>query len=383
MRPAARAAITAGAVILVAAIGLTIRSLNAFGVFTDVVPGFAGTCRAIPTAPGPEDIAIDEVSGLIFVSTLDRRAKARTGKPNPQDGLYVSSLKFPIVTVPGAKPNALTFDLTKTSDSTYIPLTKLAGTPSDFHPHGISLVRSPDGSLTLMAINHRNDGTSSVDIFDVALKETMVSVNEEGSIQGGQLVSPNAIAALDRNRFYVTNDHTSATQLGRTLDDDLVLPRANVLYFDGSVFHVVASSLVFPSGAVLSPDDKYLYVTESYNRRLTTYERQPLSGALDVVNTLDIPSNLDNLRQDAAGNLWIGSHPKAFDMAAYRGDATKPAPSEIFKVTLANGIPQGAALVYANLGGEIGASSVAAVTGHTMLIGSPFDAKILDCTMDH
>jgi arylesterase/paraoxonase len=359
MRPAARAAITAGAMVVVAALALTFRSLNAFGVFTDVVPGFAGTCSAVTGVIGPEDIAIDEKSGVAFISALDRRAKAAHGKPNPQDGLYALPLKGTA------------------------HLTKLAGTPADFHPHGISLVRTPDGGLTLMAINHRSDGTHSIDMFDVTVADGAVKLAETGSIQSGELISPNAIAALDRGRFYVTNDHTSKTPFGRTLDDDLVLTRANVLYFDGMVFRAAAAGLAFPSGAALSADGKYLYITESYNRRLTTYERQPLSGTLEAVNTLAIPSNLDNVRFDDAGHLWIGTHPKAFAMAAYRTDGSKPAPSEIFKVTLSNGIPQAAIAVYTNLGNEIGASSVAAVTGHRLLIGSPYDNHILDCTMDH
>ena len=197
MRPAARAALTAGSIALVAVIALAFRSLNAFGVFTDVTPGFAGTCSPVTGVTGPEDIAIDEKSGLAFISALDRRAKAR-GKPSAQDGLYVMSLTGPA------------------------HLARLAGTPSDFHPHGISLVRT-SGGLTLMAINHRSDGTSSIDMFDVALKDGTARLAETGSIQGGQLVSPNAIAALDASRFYVTNDHTSTTAFGRMLDDDLVL----------------------------------------------------------------------------------------------------------------------------------------------------------------
>jgi len=358
MRPAVRAAITAGSIILVTAIALAFRTLAAFGVFTDVTPGFAGVCTAINGVEGPEDIAIDDKLGVAFISAADRRAKA-TGRPSPQDGLYVLALN-------GAGN-----------------LAKLSGTPADFHPHGISLYRAPDGSLTLMAINHRSDGTSSVDSFEVVAQAGSVKLRETGSIEGGQLVSPNAIAALDQDRFYVTNDHTSQTAFGRMLDDLLVLPRANVLYFDGTVFHVAAERLNFPSGAALSPDGKYLYVSEAFNRRLDTYARSPMSGALDPAGSLDIPSNLDNLRFDASGNLWIGSHPKALAMAAWRSDLAKPAPSQIFRVELADGIPQSATLVYANPGAEIGGSSVAAVSGKRMLVGSPLDNHILDCRMDH
>lgn len=275
MRPAYRAALTAGAIVLVGTVALAVRSLTAFGVFTTVEPGFAGTCNAIEGVTGPEDIAIDEKSGLAFISATDRRALKR-GAPARQDGLYVLGLKA------GSGV-----------------LTKLAGSPANFHPHGISLFRTADG-LTLMAINHRLDGTSSVEMFTVKFAGAAVSLTHLGSIESDQLVSPNAIAAVDNSRFYVTNDHTSVTALGRTLDDDLVLPRANVLFFNGYTFRVVASGLNFPSGAVISPDRKYLYVGESYNRRLTTYAIGELSGSLDVANTLAIPSNLDNLRMDSA-----------------------------------------------------------------------------------
>ena len=359
MRPAVRAAITAGTIAVVAAIALTFRSLMAFGVFTDVVPGFSGVCAAIPTANGPEDIAIDHTSGLVFISALDRRAKS-AGHPSKADGIYVFSL----------------------SDKPARPR-RIAGAPSDFHPHGISLYRGPDGALTLMAIDHRSDGTHSVDMFTVIGAGAAASLIETGSIKSGLLISPNAIAAVDAERFYVTNDHTSATPFGRTLDDDLVLPRANTLFFDGNIFRPSLDRQVFPSGAAVSADGRYLYIGESYNRRVTAFSRNPFTGELTEIGELALPTNVDNLRLDATGNLWAGSHPKAFAMAAWRADPSSPAPSQIFKITLENGVPKEAVAVYTNLGGEIGGSSVGAVSGHRLLIGSPFDTKILDCTMDH
>ncbi|MEJ1967344.1 MAG: hypothetical protein WDN03_01715 [Rhizomicrobium sp.] len=265
-------------------------------MFTDVTPGFAGTCRAIPSATGPEDIAIDAPSGLVFVSALDRRAKA-AGHPSNADGLYVFALRDPV-------PH----------------LTRLAGVPSDFHPHGISLVRTPDGALTLMAIDHRSDGSHSIEIFDVATAGGTAKLTPVGSIQGGLLVSPNAVAALDRSRFYVANDHGSTTPLGRALDDYLVLPRADILYFDGTLFRVAAKGLAFASGLALSPDAKYLYATASYDRRVIAYERQPISGSLEDVGSVAVPSNVDNLRLGAAGTLWVGSHPKTLAMSAWRAD---------------------------------------------------------------
>jgi arylesterase/paraoxonase len=355
VRPATRAAITAGTVVLVGLIALAARSLNAFGVFTDVEPGFNGSCTAVGGVSGPGDIAVDEKDRLAFISVTDRRAQD-AGAPARQDGLYVLDLK-------AERP----------------VLRKVSGTPSDFHPGGLSLYRGLDGRLTLLAINHRAGGSSSIDVFDVTLAGGQVVLGNVGDITGDELVDPSAIAAIDAGRFYVTNAHTTKTAFGRALDDDFVLPRANILFFNGFVFRVVATALNDPRGAAVSADRHYLYVGEAYNRRVATFEIGQASGALTAVNTLPVPSIPDKLHMDAAGHLWIGSQPKAFAMGAYRRDSGKPAPSQVFKVMFADGIPQSAAPVYTNAGGGIGGSSVAAVTGNTLLIGSALDNHILAC----
>ena len=357
INPWLRMAATAGVVVIVAVLAGTARMLESHGTFTSVTPGFGGSCRAVPSASGPEDIAIDKEDKLAFVSATDRPARSK-GKPSPKDGLYAYAYE-----TPGAG------------------LVRLSGTPADFHPHGISLYRAPDGSLTLMAINHRMDKTNSVDIFSVQIANGTVKLEEVGSITGGILTSPNDVAAVDQDRFYVVNDHVSKTDLGRWLDDALVLPRTNIVYFDGMKFITVAQELNFPNGAALSKNGRYLYVPESYPRTLLTFERNPFSGRLKQVGALSIPSNLDNADVAEDGSVWVGSHPKAFAMAAYRNNPSRPAPSEIFRVGVQNGIPQSASLVYANMGGEIGASSVGATADGHLLIGSPFDNKILDCRL--
>jgi arylesterase / paraoxonase len=363
-RPIYRFAVTLSAVLLVTALIGGFRMLQSHGAFTEVKPGFAGTCRAIATAGGPEDIALDRVAKVAFISAMDRRAFKR-GQPSKGDGLY--SYEYG---KPGAKP------------------VKLSGTPADFHPHGISLIRDAEGHLTLMAINHRGDGSNTIDVFSVDYGEKPVPDNiqrvyltEVGNIGSGLLTGPNDLAAIDDDRFYVVNDHVSKTWLGRWLDDNLVLPRTNILYFDGAKFLIGAKDQNFPDGAMLSKDGRYLYVPERYVRQLAVFEREPFTGRLKEAGRFDIPSNLDNADFDAEGNLWIASHPKAFAMDAFRADINKPAPSVVYKVTMKGGIPVGYTQVYADMGSQIGGASVAAADGKTLLIGSALDRKILNCTM--
>ncbi|HEY0282440.1 MAG TPA: hypothetical protein VGC27_07445, partial [Rhizomicrobium sp.] len=224
------------------------------------------------------------------------------------------------------------------------------------------------------------DGNSTVDIFSVEIENGAVNLTEVGSIGGRILVSPNDLVAVDEDRFYVVNDRMSKTALGRWLESNLLLPRANILYFDGIKFIAAAEGLNSPLGVAMSADGRYLYVPEALPRKLLTFERNPFSNQLKQVNALSIPSGLDNADVAADGSIWVAGHPKYNAMLRYIGDPSKPSPSEIFRVAVHDGMPQAASLVYANMGEEIGAASVGATADGHLLIGSPFDDKLLDCT---
>ena len=101
------------------------RALWANGLFSGVPDRL---CReaAKPwlTVPGIEDM--EAADGKVFVAVASARG------PDARDGIYV---------LKDGK------------------LTKLAGTPKDFHPRGISLYHGPGGSLFLFAVNRRSTGT--------------------------------------------------------------------------------------------------------------------------------------------------------------------------------------------------------------------------------
>lgn len=355
--PWKRVFVTACVLVAALVVAGVYRMLLSHGVFTGVEPGYNGVhaCQAVASPAGPEDMVIDQASQTVFLSATDRRAM-KIGKPSPTDGIYAYAYLQP-----GAKPQ------------------KLAGAPADFHPHGISLYRAPDGKLTLFVINHRAKGGSDIVTFVVSFAQSQIRLSETGIVSSDQLVSPNAIAAMDETRFYVVNARTSKSDLGHWLDDNLVLPRANAFYFDGMRFTLAADGLNYPNGVAVSKDGRYVYIAQSFARRLSTFERDPFRGVLKEVSALDIPSNLDDLHFDAQGNLWLGSSPKTYALAAYRTDASKPSPSVVYRVALKDGIPQDYAQVLADMGGKIGASSTASFAAGHLLVGSSYDTKILNC----
>lgn len=360
MRRVGRIAAVAGGVIAVGLIALVFRTLNTAGEFTQVIPGYSGVCHVIRGVTGAEDIVIDRAAGLAFISATDRRP-LRPGRPAFKDGIYLFWLAHPGLGV-----------------------TRLSGTPRDFHPHGIDLYRAPDGSLTLMAVNHRASGEASIDSF--AVSEEMdahgvpaVALSERDSVRSSLIFGPNDVAAVGRDRFYVTNDHGSKTGFGRFLETWLMLPRANVVYYDGNVPRVVATGLRFANGIAVSHDGMKLYVAETLGRDILTYRRQPGSGGLSFESTFPLTAAPDNIDVDGAGDLWVAGHPKLFALLRYGEDPTKPSPSEVFEVKTADGIPRSLRSVFTDMGHEIGASSVGASVDGQLLIGSVFDPKFLDC----
>lgn len=326
--PWLRLAVTAGAILFVLALTVTYRFLESRGVFTSVALGFAGTCRAVTGVAGPGDIAVDAAGKTAYVSA--------------KDGLYAYAYDEP-----GAR------------------LVKLPGTPKDFHPVGIDLYRVPGGGLNLIAVDRRSDGFT-VDVFTVDRQKLEMI----GSIGSDMLIDPADVAAVDEDRFYVVNAHTSRTALGRWLDDVLLLPRANVLFFDGMKFFVAAEGLNSPRGVAVNA--AHLYVAERYPRTLLAFDRNSFSGELKNDSAFPVASDLDRIALAPDGSLWLAGQPKAF--------AGKPAPSQVFRVDLKDGVPQAAALVYADNGEHISGASIAVKTDEHLLIGSESDNKFLDCT---
>ena len=350
-----RLGLIAGAVIVAMIISLIVRAILSVGVFNSFPEQFAGACKIVPGMKGPEDLEVDAPDNLIFVSAFNRRAPGSS--PDPQDGIYTLKL-----------------------DDTSAPPVKLAGTPKDFHPHGISLYRSAPDALTLFVINHRASGKQTIETFDVKVANGAATLTETGILESRLLVSPNDIYAFGPQQFYVTNDHTSTTPLGRWIDDYPQFPRANLVVYNGQEFKVAVERLNFPNGVLMAPDGKHVYVTSTTKRELLVFEREPFTGQLKQVDGLSIPARLDNVSMDASGNLWIAGHPKLPAYVGYPTDPSKPSPSVVFRVVMLNGVPQSYETVYANNGEQIAASSSAAAYKNHLFVGSVYDNKILDCT---
>jgi hypothetical protein len=339
---------------VLAAVAVTVfvgRVLWANGLFSSVPTGYFGTCRVAAQLPGVEDI--ETANGVTFVSVASARG------PDARDGIYVLA------------------------DSG--SLTLLSGAPKDFHPRGIGIYRSPDGTgIFLLAVNRHalaiNAKTRfSIDSFEVTNPKTSPALVAQGTIEGGLLTDPQDVAAAGPGAFYVSNG-TGGSEFVRSLAAYGVLPGSNILYFNGMAFRVAADDLYGAGGLILTPDGGHLLVASLTSRSLKSLTREPFSGNLTEADSLTLPAAPDKITLDSTGEIWAAGHASLFSLRDFAADAGKNAPSQVFRISLASGVPQQAEQVYGNDGSEIAGAGVAALAGKQLLIGSSLDNKLLACT---
>lgn len=356
MRPLYRNIIV-GLVILAGLISfLFVRFYAAAGQFTTLTAAMEirPQCTIIPSVPGPEDIVIDHERQIAFVSAVDRRA-ILAGAENVRGGIYVIDLSGP------------------REGWSLRPVT--AHVPQAFQPHGIGLYIDEAGRRTLAVVNHAAD-THSVELFDVA-EDAVLS--HRATVTDPMLISPNDVQPVGHDKFYVTNDHGTASTLGQFLQDMLMLDGANLAYFDGSGFRLVAEGLSFPNGVNVSPDGSLVYVAETIDMALRIYARARESGDLTPVDYVALGTGVDNLDVAPDGTILSGAHPKLMDFVAHAGDASNLSPSQVVRLVPNEGGGGVADTVYLNLGDELSGSSVAALYGDVMLVSGVFDPKVLAC----
>lgn len=322
------------------------RVLWANGLFSSAPTGFLGSCKVAASVPGVEDI--ETANGVTFVSVASARG------PDARDGIYVLG-----------------------QDG---KLTRLSGTAADFHPRGIGLYRSPDGSgIFLVAVNRRASGRFSLNSYEVTNPQTGPALVAQGTIEGGLLTDPQDVAAAGPGALYVSNN--SAKQaIVKTLAGWGVLPASEILYFNGMSFKAVAQDLYGVRGLLLTPDGNHLLAAGLTARSLVSFSRDPFGGNLTEAGSLTLPAAPEKLSLDARGEVWVAGHASLLRWRNFAGDPGKPAPSQIFRVSLLSGVPQEATQVYGNDGREVAGASIAAGVGRRLLIGSSLDGKLLSCT---
>ncbi len=331
--------------LLACVLAFVAKTLWDAGEFRRLETRLPGACREIGGVASSEDITIDRQAGIALISADDRRG----GGPG---GIFAFDLNQP-----DARPERLPQD-----------------GPADFHPHGISLFQTPGGEPRLMVVNHRADG-SFVEIFDYR-GDRLVHLRSIGS---PLMHSPNDLAATGPESFYVTNDHRETGGWRKTLEEYLQQARSYLLHFDGSDFTIAASGLAYANGVNLSPDGTRVYVAASVGKTVSIYRRNPANNLLQLEQVIYTGTGVDNIEVDPDGALWIGAHPKLLTFVDYMSDPNALSPSEVIRIQLFPDRGYEIEPVLVDSGSLLSASSVAAVFGKKLLVGSVADPRFIVC----
>jgi len=330
------------------------------GMFKTINPHFEGSIQNvdIPIA-GPEDITIDQQTGLAFISVDDRRVNIQ----NPasiEGAILIMNLSDSIPALKNITPSELT----------------------DFHPHGISLWTEPDGRQFLFVVNHRQKSWGQV-IERFAWRNDSL-IHLESIVDANLMTSPNDVTAVGERSFYVTNDHAYSNKgIGRTLEDYLQRAISYVNYYDGENFRKVATGIAYANGINRSSDLNQLYVAACTGRKVLIYDRNPTNGELMLNQEIDANTGVDNIELDESGALWIGSHPQLLKFVAHAADSTKFSPSQVLKLSKDKNGKYQLEEIFLNDGSSYSGSTVAAVFKNKILIGSVFEKFFLVCTLNN
>jgi arylesterase / paraoxonase len=338
-------------IICVAAIvgvAVVLKIFYSAGEFKKLVPQSNCTCTRVKNITGPEDIAIDDSTGIAFISSLDWRAYIK-GKPH-QGSIFAYNLE--------GKP---------------VLKNMTAGLKIKFYPHGISFYKDRNGKKYLFVVNHRPP-RHYVEIFEYRNKAL---VHRE-TIGGDLMISPNDVAAVGPRQFYFTNDHGSRYGFLRRLEDFLQLSWSNIAYYDGRDIRIAAKNLSYANGIWAGSDGKMLYVTATTGKKFYAYNRSG-DGSLKQLLQIDLGSGGDNINIDSNGRILIASHPKMITFLKHAGNKANRAPAQILEVYKNKKGEYSFREIYLNSGNEISAASVAAGYKNRLLIGAIFENFFLDC----
>jgi hypothetical protein len=212
------------------------------------------------------------------------------------------------------------------------PVTLEAAYPENFHPHGIDAIRLDRWTTRVFVVNHRNDATPSIELFDLDPTRSPPGLRHVETIRGSLLRLPNDIAARGSREFFLT-DNPVQTDLSQRLAIFLGIPRGRVLYFDAYAFSIVADGLAHANGIVRERKAGTIRVAETLTGTIQEYGYSEEGGSMSLEKTaaFSAATGVDNLsRTDREGDLLAATHPNLLALAAHRSDPSRLSPWRVY-----------------------------------------------------
>ena len=164
---------------------------------------------------------------------------------------------------------------------------------------GMDIFEDPGGHvIRLFVVNHAHN-VESVEIFEYTHQEPTQIVHKR-TIVDDKFICINDVAAVDSERFYVTNLHKYCKIAHIMMTVELLfmgpLKTASVVYYDSNNSSFVARGAGM-NGLTLSRDKRHLLVVHG-DRDVQVYARNPSDGMLTYVRNFVIGQPSDNIFLD-------------------------------------------------------------------------------------
>ena len=164
-------------------------------------------------------------------------------------------------------------------------------------PNGIAIRR--DGSFLLADL-----GDTAGGVFHLTRDGRVAPLLE--AVDGVALPPTNYVGIDAMERVWIT---VSTTKIPRALDYRADCASGFIVLADERGARIVADGLGYTNEAVVSPDGQWLYVNETFARRLSRFPigRDGSLGIKQVVTTFGKGTYPDGLTFDAESHVWITS----------------------------------------------------------------------------
>lgn len=248
---------------------------------------------------------------------------------------------------------------------------------NSFNPHGISVYIDDDSdkSVYLFVVNHPKSN-SQVEIFrfveeDNALVHLKTIIHE-------LLHNVNDIVAIGVESFYATNDRYFTNEALHMLSIILGSPWSTAVFYSQEDVRVVGDVYLSANGINISPDKRYVYISDILTHNVDVYTREKGNNLVHV-KSVAVGSLCDNIELDHdTGDLWLGCHPNGAKFTT--SDPKDPPGSEVIRIQNIHSEQPVVTQVYADNGSVIIGSSVAAPYKGKLLIGTVYH-KALCCDL--
>lgn len=194
--------------------------------------------------------------------------------------------------------------------------------PGGYVSHGLDILKDGDKTY-LFAVNHLAEG-SVVDVLEYDGK----ALHHQQRASSDLLTSPNAVHAIRKDEFYVTNLHYYKHPLLRALELNTRRAWLSIAHYRAGVWQKAAKKLTSLNG--MTGDGEYVYVAQEADAVVNVATREA-NGMLHPIQTINIARRLDNLRL-CGDDLYITYFEDPMQVSAYLRNASKPLRSAFARI---------------------------------------------------